>query len=357
MRFSLTPPPSVSADATPLGKEVHQLLLDLSGGVEQSYGAPAVMGEFLENTTQKKLLLSDKLKHEVGIRLGGFPTFQLLDVSTTAVPTSIHNTSPPSGLAIIAPVVEVRGFYYAHPPQGVIVAAKVVRIQSQIVEYSVESRIIPRDFFAESEWQELEDLVKRSRPSPIVISPAQTHTTQEWVEQFWDLRNPLGFVTELAPDQAMHNEGEEGNFRFRTSQDCYLTLINIGASGRWNVLLPNAWKSQPTDNLIRAREGWVTIPKSDDQFAFTVAPPFGTERVKAICTKQPVRLFGSTDMGQGFLSIGPNEYQKLRNLNVMQREVDPGDWSEAHAQIITLPRGQTETKGQRGLRMRGLVAK
>ena len=355
--FTVTPPPSISVDATPLGKEVHQLLLDLSVGVEQSYGSSAIVGEFLENTTQRKLLLSDKLKHEVSIRLGGLPTFQLLDVSVPGGPTSTTGASQSSEVSGPAPAVEIKGVYYAHPPQGLVLAAKVVRLQSQVVEYSVESRIIPRDFFAEPEWLELEDLVKRSRPAPIVTAPAQTHTTQEWVEQFWDLRNPLGFVTELEPDQAMHNDGEEGNFRFRTSQDCYLTLINIGASGRWNVLLPNGWKLEPKNNLIRASEGWVTIPKSDDQFTFSVSPPFGIERVKAICTKHPIRLFGSTNMGQGFLSIGPNDYQKLRNLNVMQRDVDPGDWSETHAQIITLPRGQTETKGQRGLRLRGLVSK
>jgi hypothetical protein len=161
----------------------------------------------------------------------------------------------------------------------------------------------------------------------------------------------------LESDQAMHNEGEEGHFRFRTSQDCYLTLINIGASGRWNVLLPNAWKPDPTDNLIRASSGWIQIPNTDDQFAFAVAPPFGTERVKAICSKHPIRLFESTDIDQGFLSIGPNDYQKLQKLEVIQRQVDPADWSEAHAQIVTLPRGQTETKGQRGLRLHGLMAK
>ena len=63
------------------------------------------------------------------------------------------------------------------------------------------------------------------------------------------------------------------------------------------------------------------------------------------------------DVSQGLFQLSPKDGSKLRDLNVTAAVVRQEDWSEAHAEIVTLEAGQSETRGMRGLKSRGLVSK
>lgn len=83
-------------------------------------------------------------------------------------------------------------------------------------------------------------------------------------------------------------EKDEIKFKVQAERDCYITVLDIGTSGKIAVLFPN--KEHP-ENLIRANEVY-EIPSATMGFAITVNPPVGREMVKVIATEKPVNLTG-----------------------------------------------------------------
>ncbi len=82
-------------------------------------------------------------------------------------------------------------------------------------------------------------------------------------------------------------KGDNITFSFRTDRDCYLTLVDISTDGELNVIFPNCYHK---DNYVRAGKTY-TIPGPDYGFEFEVGGPTGIERVKAIATLTPYRMF------------------------------------------------------------------
>ena len=80
--------------------------------------------------------------------------------------------------------------------------------------------------------------------------------------------------------------GDEITINFSASRDCYLTLINIGTSGKLTVLFPNAFVQE---NFIRANQVY-SIPGEEYPFLYKLTGPVGSEKIKAIATIKPVNL-------------------------------------------------------------------
>ena len=74
--------------------------------------------------------------------------------------------------------------------------------------------------------------------------------------------------------------GDKIIVHFSASCDCYLTLLNIGTSGRLTILFPNALHKS---NMIRANE-FYEIPSKEYGFAYELQGPPGIEKLKAIAT-------------------------------------------------------------------------
>lgn len=67
---------------------------------------------------------------------------------------------------------------------------------------------------------------------------------------------------------------------FRSDRDCYLTLLNIGTSGKLTVLFPNYLVQ---NNFIRANTTYA-IPGEEYRFDYELSGPYGIEKIKAIAT-------------------------------------------------------------------------
>jgi hypothetical protein len=107
---------------------------------------------------------------------------------------------------------------------------------------------------------------------------------------------------------------------------------------------------------VRAADGWVTIPDSiKDEFEFTVDRPLGTERIKTICMKQPTPLVKNMDVSRGYFMLTPSDAAAVNRMEWSDLLSQGNQWSEAHAGIVTLEAGETDTKGLRDLKARGLV--
>ncbi|WP_447973104.1 DUF4384 domain-containing protein [Nitrospira sp. Kam-Ns4a] len=354
VRFSITPPAGLSADAGPLAKALHELALRLASHINTSEGAPAVVQDFVESRTKRKLPLSARIESGLASGLVRTGVLRIIEKPPTA---AVRDPSPAAtrqseGEKGPQPLALVYGVYEANPDDSISITAKLFRVADQFLEATAEGTI-PKAALSEGDLREL----RLGRPTlgPILAPPAPTQSYSEWVEAFWDLRNPDGFKTELTADRPQIRRGETAQFRLRTTRDCYLTVVSIGASGAWTVLLPNLWRPAPT--LVRAGE-WVTIPGREDDYEFGVDPdkPVGTERLKAICTTKPVTLIENMDLRSGLFGLSRQDEARYRDLKVSKARPQPDEWSEAHAEIVTLEAGQTETRGMRSLKSRGLDA-
>jgi len=99
-----------------------------------------------------------------------------------------------------------------------------------------------------------------------------------------------------APDEKLVEArvGDAIRFNFRAERDCYLTLINVGTSGKITVLFPN--KYQP-DGFIEGGRIYRTETKGEMPFKIRATGPAGRELVKVIATLEPLEL-ESLRMGQ-----------------------------------------------------------
>ncbi len=340
-RFRVTPPWGCGA-RNPLDDVLYKLTCELAKRVNTSVGAPTVVGDFVENRTKRRIALSERIERGIADGLVLTGTLQILEQS-----------SPESGETPTSARVIVSGVYELDKDGSLWVSAKLVRASDRAMEATSET-VIPQSALREKDLRELRTSGRPDAPEPIVQGPAPTQTYDDWVEQFWNVRNPsAAFTVELRPERTSYRVGEQATFLFRTDRDCYLSVVNIGTSGGWIMLLPNKWRPDPP--LVRAADGWVKIPGSADGFDFTVGPPIGEERVKAICTTRPISLVQNIDLSGGLFQLSRGKESRFRDLSVTQAVVRDEDWSEARTRISTLDVNQTQTQGLRGLRTRGLA--
>lgn len=96
---------------------------------------------------------------------------------------------------------------------------------------------------------------------------------------------------------------------FRSDKDCYLTLFNIGTSGKLTVLFPNYLIQ---DNFIRANEIY-SIPGESYPFEYELSGPTGIEKIKAIATSTRHDLLD--------LKFSKNEFFHSIDNNVVARDI------------------------------------
>ncbi len=349
LRYRIVPP-RTGTTATPFDEAVALLAQGLAERMNDSYGAVGVVRDFVENRSKRRLSLSHRLEQSL--------TSQLVQLKALRVkePAEAESASSATGATRSLqsqeagqPVAAVTGVYELDPNGSLWIEAKVVRLKDREMEATMPGTISPAAL-PEDSLRELRNQGPATAAPAILPAPAPSQSVGKWVEDLWDQRNSDGFKTEIEPMRASYRVGEAAEFRFRTNQDCYLTVLSIGPSGTMTMLLPNFERPNPNMTLVRASMGWVSFPTADDGFQFTIGPPLGTERVKTICTKTPTKLFEKVDVKSGLLQVSEKDAFRLRDLGVSKKAMNPGDWSVAHTQVITLNRGQSETRGMRGLR-------
>jgi hypothetical protein len=123
--------------------------------------------------------------------------------------------------------------------------------------------------------------------------------------------------------------GDKINIKFKSSKDCYLTLLNLGTSGKLTILYPN---SLHKDNFIN-KGVLYEIPGNEYGFEYQLSGPAGTEKLKAIVTEQKINLLESQLSSDGtlFKTISPEAAS--RDISIIEKKVEeiPGDkWNEAY---------------------------
>ena len=347
LRFRITRPRGcVSAD--PFRGPLYKLACDLVKDANESVGKFTVVRDFVERTSGDRHPLSDRIEEALKAGLTLSKQVRVLEPSTS------ENTLIPHD-----PDVEVSGLYEADAQgKSLRVDAKLSRLTNhgKEAETVAEATIPLNDLPGTGQ----SDLPSSAHDLPVVPDPSGFATHDEWVETFWTHRNPrAAFRTEMQSEKEFYQEGDHPTFLFRTDRDCYLWVFAVDVKGNGGVLLPNFYRQKPP--LIRAR-GRVSIP-NPAEFSITIHPPFGSERVKTVCTTRPIDVVASQHVyaltAQSPLFGFSRENQRFRlvgGASLAGVTLDPGEWSEAHTTVITVPKGQTMTRGMRGLQDLGLVS-
>jgi hypothetical protein len=107
----------------------------------------------------------------------------------------------------------------------------------------------------------------------------------------------------------------------RSNEDAYLTVINIGTSGRATILFPNQVQA---DSRVRAGQT-VQIPGPNAGYSLQVSGPDGTDVIKVFATREPLSLEGALTLAQGgpFRSIQGDMQTAARDIEVVLNESHP----------------------------------
>ncbi|MGB9616304.1 MAG: DUF4384 domain-containing protein [Desulfomonilaceae bacterium] len=138
---------------------------------------------------------------------------------------------------------------------------------------------------------------------------------------------PFKIELSTAEGKTTYAAGEKINFVFKTDRDCYLTLIDIGTSGKVTKLFPNKWHE--SNKVEKGKE--YRVPPADSGFVFKVEGPNGSEFVKAIATLAPMASIQKAELkGSGNFAEIVQPEAVLKDIKTELEAQDPKSWTEAH---------------------------
>jgi len=152
-----------------------------------------------------------------------------------------------------------------------------------------------------------------------VTQPASAFRGRVWTEPGTQ-PTTRDLFTVARNSKGCYRIGDRFTLNVQTERDCYLTLLDIGTSGRVSLLLDN----------YRLRAGTpVALSGPDREHAWIIGGPPGVERIKALFTTLPQPLFPGSDP---FSPLDPDADALLARVNsvaVTLEQTPSGSWTDA----------------------------
>ena len=169
-----------------------------------------------------------------------------------------------------------------------------------------------------------ENLAKVSNESPAI-------NFEFWIEK--------GDRSEISSRGAVHI-GETLVYNFRSSDDGYVTIIEVQPGGDVVLLFPN---EATTNNKISKKQIY-SLPSEENTFKVTVAEPPGTDIVAAFFTKKRIEWLGRNMLiGSGFLSVREDEkLAATSGLFATAAKLKNTDWESRIIELDVQRLGKTE---------------
>jgi Domain of unknown function (DUF4384) len=100
----------------------------------------------------------------------------------------------------------------------------------------------------------------------------------------------------------------------KTNEDAYVTMINVGPSGKVTQLFPNAFQQS---NRVAANRP-LEVPSANGSSRINVSGPVGAELIKVFVSSEPIKVIPESQLvGSGaFRSLAGGVSDLLRNLEV-----------------------------------------
>jgi hypothetical protein len=172
----------------------------------------------------------------------------------------------------------------------------------------------------------------------VLLTAGEKKSKQVVVEKIQEIKNPKAdFKVELKVNKkdAIYNEGEEIKLIFKSTKDCYLTLIDVGTDGKVTIFFPNKFHK---DNKIKAGETY-SVPGKDAKWLLRVKGPAGKEVIKAIATLDKKNIIKEEDLKPAtdeapFQVVDEEKVENVtKNISVELKPVDTKRWAEAEEVI------------------------
>ncbi len=149
-------------------------------------------------------------------------------------------------------------------------------------------------------------------------------------------------------------EGEDVTLFVKTSEDAYVTVLNVDPAGQTTILFPNEY--QP-DNLVRA-DRVVEVPDPASLSRIVVTGTTGTELIKVIASTEPIAPFEARQLAAAgpYRVVNARAQGVARSLAVTMLGDAPGavapppsatasvrpavssaEWAVCHQTISTMP--------------------
>lgn len=106
--------------------------------------------------------------------------------------------------------------------------------------------------------------------------------------------------------------GDTVTLQVRASQDAYITVLEVGTSGKVHIIFPNAYQE---NNRIPANE-LVAIPADESRFRIRVGGPAGRDVIKVFATREPLDVLAQ----QRLIHEGPY-YTTSENARSLARDL------------------------------------
>ena len=196
---------------------------------------------------------------------------------------------------------------------------------------------------ADFEIRELHDLLTKiaSLQKPYNLDLLSEDSFNRWalsykISTLNEMRKPSnGFELEVWAEKVDGGINGSGVFKigdkirilFRPDRDCYLTLINLGTSGKLTVLFPNFYC---VDNSVIADRTYA-IPGADYPFEYELTGPRGIERIKAVATVSKRDLL-DLELKEHEIFHTADHIAAARDISIVQKRVKKlqgKDWAEA----------------------------
>ncbi len=159
----------------------------------------------------------------------------------------------------------------------------------------------------------------------------------------------LSIVTLLDRADATYGVGETLRMAVKTNEDAYITVFNVGASGKVTQLFPNSFQS---DNHTRAGET-LEVPSAASDSRIKITGPVGIELIKVIATSKPVTIIPDAHFQSGgglFRSLAEGSDGFDRDLAIVSANQPPEvKVAIVHQLIKTVPARTGAAASSQGL--------
>jgi Domain of unknown function (DUF4384) len=100
----------------------------------------------------------------------------------------------------------------------------------------------------------------------------------------------------------------------KTNEDAYVTIVNVGPSGKVTQLFPNAFQQS---NRVAANRT-LEVPSVNGSSRINVSRPVGAELIKVFVTSEPIKIIPESQLvgGGAFRSLAGGVSDFVRNLEV-----------------------------------------
>ena len=128
--------------------------------------------------------------------------------------------------------------------------------------------------------------------------------------------------------------GERVRLFVKPSKDAYVTVLNVGPSGRTTMLFPNAHQR---DNKVSGGRT-VEIPPPASGAGIRVSAPVGRELIKVVATTSPTPLFPAGKMRSAgpFAALDGGARAAARDLQVTMDTQASQEWDDYNKVITTV---------------------